>query len=201
MSILMNYLPCFKCNSTSNILRIDHYNKENCLYLKLSCIRKCSDNYIKFPDLLQVLANQKKIPMSILVYGNYSKEQNKIETISEKIMNFYHKIYSYFETIEKDITSFKKDINDEITKFQKIVESLHLLNELIFGAYLKNIEDKLEIDNNSFLKNNLKFININNSKNFSLVNNFYIKEIEKDVTKIKNSFSFIKKEFSSFIQT
>ena len=201
MSNLMNYLPCFKCNSTSNILRIDHYNKENCLYLKLSCVRKCSDSYIKFPDLLQVLPNQKKIPMSILVYGNYSKEQNKIETISEKIMNFYHKIYSYFEIIEKDIISFKKDINDEITKFQRIVETLHLLNELIFGAYLKNIEDKLEVDNNSFLKNNLKFININNSKNFSLVNNFYIKEIEKDVTKIKNSFTFIKKEFSSFIQS
>ena len=126
MSNLMNYLPCFKCNSTSNILRIDHYNKENCLYLKLSCVRKCSDSYIKFPDLLQVLPNQKKIPMSILVYGNYSKEQNKIETISEKIMNFYRKIYSYFEKIEKDIISFKKDINDEINKFQKIVESLHL---------------------------------------------------------------------------
>ena len=200
MSNLMNYLPCLKCNSSSNILRIDNYDKENCLCIKLSCVHKCSDNYIKFPVLLQLLQNQTKIPMSILVYGKYSKEQNKIEMISEKILNFYNKIYSYFENIEKDIINFKKDINEEINKFKKIVESLQLLNELIFGAYLKNIEDKLQVDNNSFLRNNLKFINIDNSKFFNQTNNFYIREIEKDITKIKNSFNFIKKEFSLIIQ-
>ena len=201
MTNLMNYLPCLKCNSSSNILRIDYYDKEDCLYLKLSCVKKCSQNYIKFPDLIQLLRDQQKIPMSILVYGKYSKEQNELKYKSYKILNFYNKIYSDFESIEKEIISFKKNIKDEINKFKKIVESLELLNDLIFGAYLKNIGDNLDKDNNSFLKNNLNFINVNNSKNFNLANNFYIKEIEKDVIKINNSFNFIKKEFSLFIQT
>ena len=52
MSDLINYLPCLKCDSSSNIIRIDYYDKEDCLYLKLSCIKKCSDNYIKFSDLI-----------------------------------------------------------------------------------------------------------------------------------------------------
>ena len=200
MSNLMNYLPCLKCNSSSNILRIDYYNKEECLYLKLACVKKCSQNYIKCPDLIQILSNQKKIPMSILVYGNYSKEQNKIETLSDKILNCYNKIYSDFEKIEKEIIDFKIYIKGEINKFKKIVESLKLINELIFGGYLKNSEDNLEKDNNIFLKNNLNCLNINKSNDFNIINNFYIKEIEKDIIKINNSFNFIKKEFSFFIQ-
>ena len=201
MSNLVNYLPCLKCNSSSNILRIDYYNKEDCLYLKLACVRKCSQNYIKFPDLIQCLNDQKKIPMSIFVYGNFSKEQNKIEALSDKILNYYNKIYSDFEKIEKEIIDFKIYIKDEINKFKKIVESLKLINELIFGAYLKNIEDNLEKENNSYLKNNLNYINVNKSKDFNMINNFYIKEIEKDIIKINNSFTFIKNEFSFFIQT
>ena len=201
MSNLMNYLPCLKCNSSSNILRIDYYNKEDCLYLKLACVRKCSQNYIKFPDLIECLNDQKKIPMSIFVYGNFSREQNKIETLSDKILNYYNKIYSDFEKIEKEIIDFKIYIKNQINKFKKIVESLKLINELIFGAYLKNIEDNLEEDNNSYLKNNLNFINVNKSNDFNMINNFYIKEIEKDIIKINNSFNFIKNEFSFFIQT
>ena len=195
MSNLMNYLPCLKCNSSSNILRIDYYNKEDCLYLKLACVRKCSQNYIKFPDLIQCLNDQKKIPMSIFVYGNFSREQNKIETLSDKILNYYNKIYSDFEKIEKEIIDFKIYIKNEINKFKKIVESLKLINELIFGAYLKNIEDNLEEDNNSYLKNNLNCINVDKSNDFNMINNFYIKEIEKDIIKINNSFNLLKMSF------
>ena len=36
----MNYLPCIKCNSSSNIIKIDYSDKDNCLYLKLSCGKK-----------------------------------------------------------------------------------------------------------------------------------------------------------------
>ena len=200
MSNLMNYLPCLKCNSSSNILRIDYYDKEDSLYLKLSCVKKCSENYIKLSELIELLKEQKKVPMSILIYGNYSKEQNKIETVSEKILNFYKKIYNDFENIEKIILNFKNEIKKEINKIQNIFESLQLLNDLIFGSFLKNIADNFDKDNNSFLKNNLKFINTNNSNNFNLKNNFYIKEIEKDLSKINNLLNFIKKEFSLLIE-
>ena len=196
----MNYLPCIKCNSSSNILRIDYYDKEDCIYLKLSCVKKCSDNYIKFSDLINLLRNQNKIPMSILVYGNYSKEQKKIEGISEKLLNYYNKIYAKFENIEKNISSFKQKITNEINKTKKIIETLQLLNDLIFGSYLKNIKENLDKDNNSYLKNNLKFININTSID-NIRNNFYLQQIEEDIIKINISFNFINKEFSLFVQT
>ena len=198
----MNYLPCIKCNSSSNIIRIEYYDKEDCLHLKLSCVKKCSDsdNYIKFSDLTNLLKSQNKIPMSILVYGNYSKEQKKIEYIYEKLLNCYNKIYSNFENIEKNISAIKEEITNEIKKIKRIFESLQLLNELIFGSYLKNINDNLDKDNNSYLKNNLKFININNSFE-NIRNNFYLEQIEEDISKINNSFNYIKKEFSLFTQT
>ena len=141
----MNYLPCIKCNSSSNIIRIDYYDKKDCLYLKLSCVKKCSDsdNYIKFSDLTNLLKNQNKIPMSILVYGNYSKEQKKIESLYEKLLNYYNRLYSNFEDLGKNISAIKEEINDEIKKIKRIFESLQLLNELIFGSYLKNIKDNL----------------------------------------------------------
>ena len=186
----MNYLPCIKCNSSSNFLRIDYYDKEDCIYLKLSCVKKCSDNYIKFSDLINLLRNQNKIPMSILVYGNYSKEQKKIEGISEKLLNYYNKIYAKFENIEKNISSFKQKITNEINKTKKIIETLQLLNDLIFGSYLKNIKENLDKDNNSYLKNNLKFININTSID-NIRNNFYLQQIEEDIIKIDNSFNII----------
>ena len=191
MSDLINYLPCLKCDSSSNIIRIDYYDKEDCLYLKLSCIKKCSDNYIKFSDLINLLKNQKKIPISIFVYGNYSKENKKIESISDKIINYYNKLYSDFEIIEKNIANFKENIKSEINKIKRNFESLKLLNELIFGAYLKNIKDNLDKDNNFYLKNNLKHININNETNLNNKRNFYVKEIEKDISKINNSFNYI----------
>ena len=200
MSDLINYLPCLKCDSSSNIIRIDYYDKEDCLYLKLSCIKKCSDNYIKFSDLINLLKNQKKIPISIFVYGNYSKENKKIESISDKIINYYNKLYSDFEIIEKNIANFKENIKSEINKIKSNFESLKLLNELIFGAYLKNIKDNLDKDNNFYLKNNLKHININNEMNLNNKRNFYVKEIEKDILKINNSFIYIKTEFSEFIK-
>ena len=200
MSDLINYLPCLKCDSSSNIIRIDYYDKEDCLYLKLSCIKKCSDNYIKFSDLINLLKNQKKIPISIFVYGNYSKENKKIESISDKIINYYNKLYSDFEIIEKNIANFKENIKSEINKIKRNFESLKLLNELIFGAYLKNIKDNLDKDNNFYLKNNLKHININNETNLNNKRNFYVKEIEKDISKINNSFNYIKTEFSEFLK-
>ena len=200
MSDLINYLPCLKCDSSSNIIRIDYYDKEDCLYLKLSCIKKCSDNYIKFSDLINLLKNQKKIPISIFVYGNYSKENKKIESISDKIINYYNKLYSDFEIIEKNIANFKENIKSEINKIKRNFESLKLLNELIFGAYLKNIKDNLDKDNNFYLKNNLKHININNEMNLNNKRNFYVKEIEKDISKINNSFNYIKTEFSEFLK-
>ena len=183
----MNYLPCIKCNSSSNIIKIDYSDKDNCLYLKLSCVKKCSTNYIKFSDLINLLKNQNKVQMSILVYGNYSKEQKKIENISEKLINCYNKILSNFEIIEKNIIAFKEEITNEIKKIKAINESLQILNELIFGSYLKNIKDNLDKDNNSYLKNNLKFININNSSD-NFRNNFYLQQIEDDISKINNSF-------------
>ena len=196
----MNYLPCIKCNSSSNIIKIDYSDKDNCLYLKLSCVKKCSTNYIKFSDLINLLKNQNKVQMSILVYGNYSKEQKKIENISEKLINCYNKILSNFEIIEKNIIAFKEEITNEIKKIKAINESLQILNELIFGSYLKNIKDNLDKDNNSYLKNNLKFININNSSD-NFRNNFYLQQIEDDISKINNSFNYIKKEFSLFTKT
>ena len=201
MSNLMNYLPCLKCNSSSNIIRIDYYDKEDSLYLKLSCVRNCSENYIKYSELYQSLKNQKKIPMSILVYGNYSKEKNKIENFFEKIINYYNKIYTDLENIETNFMNLKKEIKDELTKIKNLFESLQIINELIFGAYLKNIEDNLDKDNISYLKNNLKCININNTNNFNIQNNLYVKEIEKDISKINSSITFLKKEFSLLIKS
>ena len=127
--------------------------------------------------------------MSILVYGNYSKEQKKIENISEKLINCYNKILANFEMIEKNIIAFKEEITNEIKKIKRINESLQILNELIFGSYLKNIKDNLDKDNNSYLKNNLKFININNSSD-NFRNNFYLQQIEDDISKINNSFIY-----------
>ena len=91
MSDLINYLPCLKCDSSSNIIRIDYYDKEDCLYLKLSCIKKCSDNYIKFSDLINLLKNQKKIPISKLLKINI-----KLNYIFMKI-----KIFLFMEIIAK----------------------------------------------------------------------------------------------------
>ena len=93
----------------------------------------------------------------------------------------------------------KEIIKDEIFKYKKYFEDLKLLNELIYGSYLKNNKDNIEQDNVLNLNNNLKLIYINEKDKFNIENNFYIKEIEKDIILINNSINYIKKEIKYFL--
>ena len=57
MANLLNYLPCPKClNFSSNLIQLEkkRFEKENDLYLKLSCSQKCSINCIRFSELKQI---------------------------------------------------------------------------------------------------------------------------------------------------
>ena len=200
MSNLMNYLQCLKCNSSSNILQINYNNKVNDIFLKLSCVKKCSVNYIKLSELIETTKIQNKIPISILAYGNYIKEQSKIETFSEKILSFYNQFYLDIENIEKNLMIFKEEIKNEINKTKNTIDKLIILNEYIFGGYLKILQDNLDKDNKDYLKNNLKFININSSNIFNNKNRLYKKEIEKDIENLNNIITYLKKEFSLFIK-
>ena len=80
----MNYLPCPKClNFPSNIIKLEtkENEKENDLFLKLSCANNCSINCIKLSEIKQLLINQTKIPLSIFIYGKFSQQQTQIENI------------------------------------------------------------------------------------------------------------------------
>ena len=202
MSDLLNYLPCPKClNHSSNLVNLEikktEANEE--LVLKLSCIKNCSTNWISFSNLKKYLDNQEKVPLSLLIYGKFSKEQNIIENNSSKIFNKLDKLYFEIEKTEKEIIKMKEIIKDEIFKYKKYFEDLKLLNELIYGAYLKNNKDNIEQDNVLNLNNNLKLIYINDKDNFNIENNFYIKEIEKDIILINSSINYIKKEIKFFL--
>ena len=198
MSNLMNYLPCPKClNFPSNIIKLEtkENEKENDLFLKLSCANNCSINCIKLSEIKQLLINQTKIPLSIFIYGKFSQQQTQIENISSKIFNKLDSIYSSIEKLEKEIISLKEEIKIEIDKYKKSFEDFQLLHELIYGAYLKNIKDT-----NEDLNNNLKYLNINDYDNYHIQNNFYIKEIEKDIITIDNSINYIKKELFYYLK-
>ena len=203
MANLLNYLPCPKClNFSSNLIQLEkkRFEKENDLYLKLSCSQKCSINCIRFSELKQLLNNQEKVPMSIFIYGKFSQEQTQFENISSKIFNIIDKLYSDIEEIEKKICKMKEQIKEEIIRYKKEFEDFQLLHELIYGAYLRNIKDNINQDNNLILNNNIKLINIIDKDNFSIQNNFYKKEIEKDILNINNSIIYIKKEFSCYFK-
>ena len=86
--------------------------------MKLSCVKKCSVNYIKLSELIETTKIQNKIPISILAYGNYIKEQSKIETLSEKILSFYNQFYLDIENIEKNLMIFKEEIKNEISNLK-----------------------------------------------------------------------------------
>ena len=198
MSNLMNYLPCPKClNFPSNIIKLEtkENEKENDLFLKLSCANNCSINCIKLSEIKQILINQTKIPLSIFIYGKFSQQQTQIENISSKIFNKLDSIYSSIEKLEKEIITLKEEIKIEIDKYKKSFEDFQLLHELIYGAYLKNIKDT-----NEDLNNNLKYLNINDYDNYHIQNNFYIKEIEKDIITIENSINYIKKELFYYLK-
>ena len=47
-----------------------------------------------------------------------------------------NKIYTDLENIETNFMNLKKEIKDELTKIKNLFESLEIINELIFGAYL-----------------------------------------------------------------
>ena len=201
MSNLLNYLPCPKClNYSSNMIQLDIDDKEDDLFLQLSCVKNCSINFIKFSELKNILNKQEKLPISIFLYGKFSKEQTQIENISTKIFNHINKIYSDIETLEKKIIKIKEEIKNVIDKYKKNFEIFQLLHELIYGSYLKNIKDNIQQDNNLNLNNNLKFININNIDNYNIHNNFYLKEIEKDIINIDDSLNFIKNEMILYLQ-
>ena len=203
MSNLLNYLPCPKClNCSSNIIQIDNKRNEieDDIFLKLSCVQKCSINYVKFQDLKQILNNQIKVPISIFIYGKFSEEQNQIENNSTKIFNIINKIYSNIESIEKEIIKIKEEIKKEITIYKNNFINFKLLHELIYGAYLKNVRDNIPQDNNINLNKNLELININKESNYNIQNNFYIKEIEKDICKINTSIDYIKNEVILYLK-
>ena len=201
MSNLLNYLPCPKClKYSSNLIQLETNNEGDDLLLKLSCVKKCSINYIKFSELKKILSEQEKLPLSIFLYGEFSKAQEQIENISTKILIQFNKIISNIEILEKKIIEIKENIKNEIDKYKNNFENFQLLHELIYGSYLKNIKDNIEQNNYINLNNNLKFININNYDNYNLQNNFYIKEIEKDILKINNSINFIKNEMILYLK-
>ena len=203
MSNLLNYLPCPKClNFTSDIIKLENKEneKQNDLFLKLTCIKNCSINVVKISELKQLLINKTKIPLSIFIYGKYSQQQTQIENISSKIFNKLNNIYSSIEKLEKEILTIKEELKIEIDKYKKSLEDFQLLHELIYGAYLKNIKDNIEKDANENLNNNLKYLKINDYDNYNIQNNFYIKEIEKDILTINNSINYIKKELSYYLK-
>ena len=143
---------------------------------------------------------QEKVPLSLLIYGKFSKEQNILENNSSKIFNKLDKLYLEIEKMEKEIIKMKEIVKDEIFKYKKYFEDLKLLYELIYGAYLKNNKDNIEQDNYLNLNNNLQLININEKDNFNIENNFYIKEIEKDILLINSSINYIKNEIIYFLK-
>ena len=195
MSNLINYLSCPKClEHVSKILQLE--NNDNDLIMKLSCANNCSINNIKFSEFKTILSNQTKVPLNMFVYGNYSKEQEQMENISTKINNIYLSI----EIIEKEIIKLKEELKNEIAKFKQNFEDFQLLHELIYGAYLKNDKNYSEQENKLHFNHNLEFININDKDYYNINNNFYYKEIEKDITKINNSINTIKKEINFYLK-
>ena len=202
MADLLNYLPCPKwLNHSSNLVNLEIKKTESNeeLILKLSCAKNCSINWIAFSNLKKYLDNQEKVPLSLLIYGKFSKEQNILESNSSKIFNKLDKLYLEIEKMEKEIIKMKEIVKDEIFKYKKYFEDLKLLYELIYGAYLKNNKDNIEQDNVLNLNNNLKLIYINEKDKFNIENNFYIKEIEKDIILINSSINYIKNEFKYFL--
>lgn len=203
MSYLLNYLPCPKClKYSSNIIKLENKvnGKENDLFLKLSCVQNCSINCIKFSELKQLLNNQEKIPTSPLIHGNFSHEQDQIENISAKIFNKINNVYCSIEKIEKEILKLKEEVKKEIFNYKKGFEDFRLLHEIIYGAYLKNIKDNKSQENQSYLNNNLKFININDNNNYNIENYFYFKEIEKDILTIDSSINSVKNEIFIYLK-
>ena len=199
MSNLINYLPCPKCFiHASNIIKLE--SNENDLFLKLNCVNNCSVNYLKFSELKNILSNQTKVRLNMLVHGSFTKEQELIENYSTKIFNKINNIFSSIDNIEREIIKLKEEIKKEITKYKQIFEDFQLLHELIYGAYLKKEENISEEKSKINFKNNLKFININDTDNYNINNNFYYKEIEKDITKINNSINLIKKEIYFYLK-
>ena len=193
MSNLLNYLPCPKCKAySSNLIQMEIDEMENDLFLKLLCTKKCSTNCVRFSELKQLLNGQTKNPLSILIHGKFSKDQEQIENISTKIYKIYDTIISDIENMEKEITKMKEEIKNEIIRYKKNFEDFQLLHELIYGAYLKNIKDDIDQDNELILNDNLKLLNIYNNTNIE--DNFYIKEIQKDIINIRNRIISIKKE-------
>ena len=193
MANLLNYLPCPKCKTcSSNLIQMEMEEMENDLFLKLLCTKNCSTNCISFSELKQLLNGQTKIPLSILIHGKFSKDQEQIENISTKIYNIYDSIISDIENMEKEITKMKEEIKNEIIRYKKNFEDFQLLHELIYGAYLKNIKDDIEQDNELILNDNLKLLNIYSNTN--IMDNFYIKEIQKDIVNMRSLIVSIKKE-------
>ena len=199
MSNLINYLPCPKCFvHSANIMQMENKGEE--LFLKLNCSNFCSVNYLKFSELKKILNNQTKVGLNMFVHGNFNKEQEQIENISTKLINKINNIYLSIENIEKEIIKLKEELKSEIAQCKRILEDFQLLHKLIYGAYLKK-EEKISEDNNKInFNNNLKYININGIDNYSINNNFYYQEMEKDIIEINNSIKSIKKEIYFYLK-